>query len=95
MSTRALGTVVVLGSLLLSACGQPPEPVQRVQRAGDLPQRVSAAMREEQRGDADKAARAWLDVVRSASRDDGPWALPAAGAALEALVWRKIGRAHV
>lgn len=90
MSTRALGTVVVLGSLLLSACGQPPEPVQRVQRAGDLPQRVSAAMREEQRGDADKAARAWLDVVRSASRDDGPWALPAAGAALEALVWRSV-----
>lgn len=90
MSAAARVALVLGIALGAAACGPPPEPTRRFTSAKDLPGALAEAFREEQRGDPERAARGYLDVVRAASRDDGPWAPAAAAAALEALVWRSV-----
>ena len=90
MSAAARVALVLRIALGAAACGPPPEPTRRFTSAKDLPGALAEAFREEQRGDPERAARGYLDVVRAASRDDGPWARAAAAAALEALARRSV-----
>jgi hypothetical protein len=74
----------------LAACGGPGAKGPSGPRV-DLPKVFAAAFRVDATGAPADAVRAYLDVVRAASRQDGdPWQIPALQASLDALATRSL-----
>ncbi len=84
--------VLVLLAVVLVACGGDGARNAKTPRtSGVLPERVSTAFKEEAAGDFPKAVQSFAEVVQiAASAPDDPYAVPAALAALDALVHRDV-----
>src|SRR5262249_34845921 len=85
---------VVAGTLsctcILVACGG-PEPKAATQRPGELTASLVAAIREEAKGDRERAKLLYLDTLERAVAHTGdPWQLPVVQASLDGLVMRTV-----
>jgi hypothetical protein len=82
---------LVIGAAMVAACGTPPATRPPAASSSELTNALTAAFREEARGDPAVARKMYLSVLdRAAASDSDPWQLAVVEASLDALVQRSI-----